>query len=162
MVWSMPSFARARPWERCRKNIRSPRARAAEQAIRDQVHDEISVAIRGVEADMRVNVDRMKSLEAQSAEIQARLERLGAVRADYANLAATAKNRLESLKTVEHDLAEARASHSRPLGQPDQPGRSARNGQSPRRPGAGIAGCGRFRRRAVARPGHPVSHRYTT
>jgi uncharacterized protein involved in exopolysaccharide biosynthesis len=87
-------------------------ARAAEQAIRDQVHDEISVAIRGVEADMRVNVDRMKSLEAQSAEIQARLERLGAVRADYANLAATAKNRLESLKTVEHDLAEARASHA--------------------------------------------------
>lgn len=87
-------------------------ARAAEKAIRDQLHDEISVAIRGVEADMRVNVDRMKSLEAQSATIQARLERLGAVRADYANLAAAAKNRLESLKAVEHDLAEARASQA--------------------------------------------------
>jgi uncharacterized protein involved in exopolysaccharide biosynthesis len=87
-------------------------ARAAEQAIRDQVHEEISVAIRGVEADMRVNVDRMKSLEVQSEEIQARLERLAEVRADYANLAAAAKNRLESVKTVEHDLAEARASQA--------------------------------------------------
>lgn len=87
-------------------------ARAAEQAIRNQLHDEISVAIRGVEADMRVNVDRMKSLEVQSAAIQGRLERLGAVRADYANLAAAAKNRLESLKTVEHDLAEAKASQA--------------------------------------------------
>lgn len=102
-------------------------ARAAEQAIRDQLQNEIAVAVRGVEAELRVNADRIKSLETQSLAIQQRLEHLAAVRADYSNLAATAKNRLETVKTVEHDLSEARASQAAArsaslislLGQPD-------------------------------------------
>jgi uncharacterized protein involved in exopolysaccharide biosynthesis len=87
-------------------------ARAAEQAIQDQLHSEMSVAIRGVEADLRVNAGRIRSLEEQSAEIQKRLGRLAAVRAEYSNLVSTSKHRGEALKAVEHDLAEARASQA--------------------------------------------------
>lgn len=86
--------------------------RAAEEAIRNQLHDEISVAIRGVEVDLRVNADRMRDLESQFASRQARFGRLAAVRAEYANLVAAAKNRGDLLKNVEHELAEARASQA--------------------------------------------------
>jgi len=87
-------------------------ARAAEQAIRDQLHDEISLALRGIESDLRVNAVRVRDLERQNTEIQARLNRLATVRAEYANLATSAKSRGEALKAVENDLAEARASQS--------------------------------------------------
>ena len=87
-------------------------ARAAEQAIRDQVHNEIQVAIRGIEVELRVDADHIQALETQSAAIQARLSRLTSVRAQYANLVAAAKNRSESLKAVEHELSEARASQA--------------------------------------------------
>ena len=87
-------------------------ARAAERAIQEQLHSEMSVAIRGVEADLRVNAHRIQSLEQQSAEIQSRLGRLANVRAEYSNLVSTTKHRSEALKAVEHDLAEARASQA--------------------------------------------------
>jgi polysaccharide biosynthesis transport protein len=87
-------------------------ARAAEQAIQEQLHSEMSVAIRGVEADLRVNAHRIQSLEQQSAEIQSRLGRLANVRAEYSNLVSTTKHRSEALKAVEHVLAEARASQA--------------------------------------------------
>ena len=87
-------------------------ARAAEDAIRQQLHQEISVAIKGVEVDLSINADRIRAVEAQSAEIQQRFTRLAAVRAEYSNLVAAARSRAESLKIVEHDLAEARASQA--------------------------------------------------
>ncbi len=87
-------------------------ARAAEQAIRDQVHTEINVAIRGVEADLVMNADHIRALEVQSEAIQKRLETLASVRAEYANLVTATKTRGETLKSVEHDLAEARASQA--------------------------------------------------
>ncbi len=87
-------------------------ARAAEDAIRRQLHQEIDVAIKGIEVDMRVNADRIRALESQDAEIQQRFGRLASVRAEYSNLVAAARSRAESLKTVEHDLAEARASQA--------------------------------------------------
>lgn len=87
-------------------------ARASEQAIREQLHEEISVAIRGIEADLRVSATRIRSLEQQGAEILERLARMATVRAEYSNLVAAVKHRTETLKSVEHDLAEARASHA--------------------------------------------------
>ncbi len=87
-------------------------AHAAEAAIRQQLHDEIAVAVRGIEADLRVNGDRIRDLENQSAAIHGRLGRLAAVRAEYANLVTATKHRTESLKAVEHDLAEAQASQA--------------------------------------------------
>jgi uncharacterized protein involved in exopolysaccharide biosynthesis len=87
-------------------------ARAAEDAIRRQIHDEIAVAIQGVEVDLRVNDQRVQALEAQNAAVQQRLSKLSSVRAEYANLASAAKSRAESLKAVEHELSEARASEA--------------------------------------------------
>ena len=87
-------------------------AHAAEQAIGDQLHDEIGVAIRGIEVDLRVNADRIRSLEEQNSAIQARLGRLATVRAEYANLVTATKSRGETLKAVERDLAEARSSQA--------------------------------------------------
>jgi polysaccharide biosynthesis transport protein len=86
--------------------------RAAEQAIRQQLHDELSVAIKGVELDMRVSADRIRGLEQQNSAIQGRFGRLAAMRAEYANLVTAAKHRGESLKAVEHELSEARASQA--------------------------------------------------
>ncbi len=84
-------------------------AREAERVIREQVHDEISLAIKGVEADLQVGADQIKATEAQIIEAQARLSRLADMRAEYANLSDAVKSRNETLKAVEHELADARA-----------------------------------------------------
>lgn len=87
-------------------------SRESEHAIRQQLHDEIGLAINGVEADLRVNTERIGALEEQSADIQGRLNRLAVLRAEYANRATEVKHRSESLNAVEHELAEARASQA--------------------------------------------------
>jgi hypothetical protein len=87
-------------------------AHEAEQAIRKQLHDEIAVAIRGLRVDLRVNAEQISALEKQRTEFENRFARLATVRAEYANLVSATKNRAENLKTVEHQLSEARASQA--------------------------------------------------
>lgn len=87
-------------------------AREAERVIRNQLHDEIALAIKGVEADQQVGADRIKSVESQIAEVQQRLSRLADMRAEYANLSDAVKSRSETLKAVEHELADAKARHA--------------------------------------------------
>jgi uncharacterized protein involved in exopolysaccharide biosynthesis len=87
-------------------------AKRSEEELRGQLHHEISVAIAGVEIDQRINADRIKSLESKEAELRQRFQRLASVRAEYSNLVSAVKNRSESLRTVEHELAEARASQA--------------------------------------------------
>ncbi len=84
-------------------------AREAERVIRNQLHDEIALAIKGVAADQQVGADRIKSVESQIAEVQQRLSRLADMRAEYANLSDAVKSRSETLKAVEHELADAKA-----------------------------------------------------
>jgi uncharacterized protein involved in exopolysaccharide biosynthesis len=90
-------------------------AREAERVIREQLYGEIAVAIQGVQADLHVGADRIHLLEQQVKAIQQRLTRLIDLRAEYANLADAVKNRSETLKTVEHELADARASNAAAL-----------------------------------------------
>jgi polysaccharide biosynthesis transport protein len=85
-------------------------ARAAEQAIRGQLHDEIGAAMQGIDMDLTINQQRIQTLQQQEAALGERFGRLAAVRAEYANLVTATKNRSETLKSVEHELAEARAS----------------------------------------------------
>ncbi len=102
-------------------------AREAEHVIRDQLHDEISLAIRGAEADLHIGTDRIRSVEDEIADTQSRLSSLVTLRAEYANLSTAVQNRSETLKNVEHELAEARASEAAarassrisPIDQPD-------------------------------------------
>ena len=102
-------------------------AQAGEQAISQHLHDELAIATKGVQVDLRLTQDRVKMLEQQGQGVQQRLERLAAVRADYSNLASTTKHRTEILKAAQQELADARASQAAartsslisPVDQPD-------------------------------------------
>src|SRR5205085_2433638 len=85
-------------------------ARAAEQEVSGHLHDEIAIAIRGVQADRQLAADRVEMLEQQSLNVRQRLEKLASLRAEYSNLAATSKHRTDILKAAQQELADARAS----------------------------------------------------
>lgn len=87
-------------------------AREAEGAVGSQLHTELNVAIRGVEVDSRLALDRVEALERQQAEIETRFDRLAALRADYGNLVSKAKMQTDTLRTALSELAEARASEA--------------------------------------------------
>jgi uncharacterized protein involved in exopolysaccharide biosynthesis len=120
-------------------------AREAERVIRQQLHDEISLAIKGVEADQQVGADRIKAAEMQIAQVQDRLSRLADMRAEYANLSDAVKSRSETLKAVEHELADAKARNAAAnatsrlnlVGTPD-------SGTRPIGPGRSIIAAGGF------------------
>jgi succinoglycan biosynthesis transport protein ExoP len=84
-------------------------ARASEQEISRQLHDEISIAIKGLEVDRGLAKERVERLEEQRQNVQSRLVHLAEIRARYANLATTTRHRGEILKTAQQELAEARA-----------------------------------------------------
>lgn len=84
----------------------------AEQAISQHLHDELAIAVRGLQLEVKLAGDRVANLERDRARVQQRFTRLAAVRADYANLAATARHRSEILKTAQQELAEAQAAQA--------------------------------------------------
>jgi succinoglycan biosynthesis transport protein ExoP len=90
-------------------------AREAERVIREQLYNEIAMATKGVQADLQVDAGRIASLKQQIAAIQTRLSRLVELRAEYANLNDAVKSRSETLKSVEHELANAQAKHAAAL-----------------------------------------------
>ena len=84
-------------------------AREAAEQIGANLHDELAIAVRALEADLRLSDDRIATLESQKAKLRARFDNLADIRAAYGNLAAMAKHRGEILKTAELDLAGARS-----------------------------------------------------
>ena len=58
-------------------------ARGEEKEIAQRMHEEVSVAVRGVEADLRLGAERRTWLEGQRHELIGRLERLAAIRPRY-------------------------------------------------------------------------------
>jgi uncharacterized protein involved in exopolysaccharide biosynthesis len=87
-------------------------ARVSEQEIGRHLHNELATAVRGVELDLRLTAERAQMLEARLAEATARLDRLAALRATYANQVAETRNRTELLKRAEEKLADARVSQA--------------------------------------------------
>jgi hypothetical protein len=87
-------------------------AKASEQEISQHLHQEISIAIKGLELDLRLANERVARLEEQRKDVQNRLVHLATIRAQYSNLAAAVRNRGETLKTAQQELAEARASQA--------------------------------------------------
>ncbi len=87
-------------------------AKASEQEISQHLHQEISIAIKGLELDLRLANERVDRLEEQRKDVQNRLVHLATIRAQYSNLAAAVRNRGETLKTAQQELAEARASQA--------------------------------------------------
>lgn len=84
-------------------------ASEAEALLKEQLHDEIAVAIEGVELELELCVDREQALVEKAATARARMSRLAGARAEYANLIAAVENRGKLVEEAQAHLADARA-----------------------------------------------------
>jgi len=87
-------------------------ARQTEEEIGRRLHNELAIAIRSLEVELRMNSDREAILEAQLAKVAERLGRLAELRATYSNQVAETDNRIQLAAAAEENLAEARAAHA--------------------------------------------------
>jgi len=85
---------------------------AAENEVREHLHGELAIAIRGLTEELKVSGTLVASLEKQQADITSRLSRLAGLRARYGNLVAEVRQRSEILAKAEKELADARASQT--------------------------------------------------
>lgn len=84
-------------------------SRETESLVRQKLHDEISLAIKGIEIDLAMNADREESLVARWQAGRERLSRLAGGRAEYANLIAAVENHTKLVDAARKNLADARA-----------------------------------------------------
>jgi succinoglycan biosynthesis transport protein ExoP len=84
-------------------------ARQAEELLRRQLHDEVAVAIRGLEVDVELDAEREQALSAKSTATRERLARLAEARAEYAKLLASVANHTRLVEAARKNLADARA-----------------------------------------------------
>ena len=87
-------------------------ARLIQQEVSQRLHNELDLAIRGVELDLRLSVGRREMLNQQAANIRRRLDRLAGMRAEYSMLASDTRQRTALLDKAHKDLADARASQA--------------------------------------------------
>lgn len=85
-------------------------AALAQTAIRKNMHREIAVAIRGIEAELELAEGRIAALNEQLADAEGSMDRLTELRAHYANAASNVRHCDETLKKSQQDLTAARAS----------------------------------------------------
>jgi succinoglycan biosynthesis transport protein ExoP len=84
-------------------------ARESEGMIRNQLNNEISVAIRGLQVEVQLCGDREKALVARKATARDRVSLLAESRAEYTNLVASVQNHSRLVEAAEKNLADARA-----------------------------------------------------
>jgi uncharacterized protein involved in exopolysaccharide biosynthesis len=84
-------------------------AREAEHVIREQLHDEIAVAIRGLNVDVELNDDREQALSAKANAARDRLATLAQSRAEYSKLVDSVANHTRLVEAARKNLADARA-----------------------------------------------------
>jgi uncharacterized protein involved in exopolysaccharide biosynthesis len=87
-------------------------AKQSEQEINHHLYDELASSVRGVQAELRLSVQRIAMLEEQQADSARRLDQLAGLRATYANLAAESRNRSELVQRAEQRLAEVRGNQA--------------------------------------------------
>jgi uncharacterized protein involved in exopolysaccharide biosynthesis len=87
-------------------------ASRAEAEVRQNIADELGVALRAVAADLHVSQQQLESLQQQHDELQTRLSRLAGLRARYSNLVDDVSQRTEIVNQAKQNLAEAKASQS--------------------------------------------------
>lgn len=80
------------------------------QQVRQNLYNELALAIRGLQSDLQVNQGLIKQLEKQEGELNARLDRLAGKRAHYANLIGEVKHRATILEKAQKELADAEGS----------------------------------------------------
>lgn len=84
-------------------------AMTAEAEIRQHLHAELSTAVRGVRADLKVTDAIIDSLTQQLTDVQGRLDKLASLRARYSNLVAEVQHRGDQVKEAQRSLASAKA-----------------------------------------------------
>jgi uncharacterized protein involved in exopolysaccharide biosynthesis len=87
-------------------------AKQSQAEIRSRLHEELANAIRAVEVDLRLGMEKAAMLDGQQAALGARLDVLAALRAPYANQLAQTRKCSELLDRAQQRLADARASHA--------------------------------------------------
>jgi len=87
-------------------------ARNSEQEIIEHINNELSVAVRGVQAEIDLGDKQIASLQSQLTDGRERLARLAGLRAEYSNLVAEVERRTKQLELAERNQADARASQS--------------------------------------------------
>lgn len=84
-------------------------AKSAEAEISQSLHDEMAVAIKGLEVEVKLTDQRLVALKKQLSHDEARLQRLASLRAEYANLVAMTENRTSLLEAARRNLSDAQA-----------------------------------------------------
>ena len=87
-------------------------SRETEKRVQAQLHDELEVAIKGIEVDLHLVADHANSLTQNSQAGRDRIARLAAARAEYANLVAAVDNHTKLVEAARKNLADARADHA--------------------------------------------------
>ncbi|MBI1247548.1 hypothetical protein GC197_06835 [bacterium] len=82
---------------------------AAEQEVRQKLQEELGVAVRGIQADIKLAETRMNSIQSQEADVRKRLDSLASMRATYANLVADVEKCNQVLRQAHEQLSDARA-----------------------------------------------------
>ncbi len=86
-------------------------AKQSEEEIGRHLHDELAIAVRGLQIELRLNSERLVLLDEQLADATGRLRRLAQQRAGYANQLAETNTRAKQLEQAEQRLGDARATH---------------------------------------------------
>lgn len=84
-------------------------SKSAEAEISQSLHEEMAVAIKGLEVEVKLTDERLAALKKQLATDEGRLQRLASLRAEYANLVAMTENRTALLETARRNLSDAQA-----------------------------------------------------
>ncbi|HWB09695.1 MAG TPA: hypothetical protein VG826_10735 [Pirellulales bacterium] len=84
----------------------------AEEEISRQLHQELEIACRGVEVELRLANERAETLAEQLADTRGRLAKLGGLRATYSNLITDVQQRGGLLAAAQRELSEARNSQA--------------------------------------------------
>ncbi|MEX0642216.1 MAG: hypothetical protein WD468_05920 [Pirellulales bacterium] len=87
-------------------------AKAEEAEVLANLRTELASAIPIAAVEARLDADRVARLTRHRSEVEERLNRLAALRADYANLVAQSKSRTVLAEEARRNLAEARASQA--------------------------------------------------
>ncbi|MGE0609482.1 MAG: GumC family protein [Pirellulales bacterium] len=87
-------------------------AQQAEQQVRQQLQNELSVAVRGLVVEQRLADSRIAMLEEHLDQNNGRLDGLADLRAEYSNLSAAAKHHNQLVEKARKDLAEARGTQA--------------------------------------------------
>ncbi|PQO30010.1 GumC family protein [Blastopirellula marina] len=82
---------------------------AAEEEVRQKLRSELTLAIRGLDADIQVQKTRLASIEKQEKQVRERLDSLASIRAPYANLVADVDKCTLVLREAHERLADAKA-----------------------------------------------------